>query len=705
MLEPMPRFRSLILVPVVALLAMVAAAPALAQTLTDRVVDEAGVMSSGDREEALDAIGSLEEARNIQLWALFVGSTDGQPITDFADAVAADNGLGGNDALLVVAVNDRRDAIWVGSLLDDVSDAELDRILADEVEPRLRESAWGAAVAGAADGLSAARAPAPTPAAEPTAEPQPAPGPAPGPGERDGPNLLTVLIALALIGGGAWLAWTRWQAGRAAEEDDRERDRRLRGLAQRANTQLIETDELLRHDGQELGFVEAEFGPEAAEPFVKALAAARAELQAAFKVRQLLDDDIPETPPEREQMLNEIMERTGRAKQLVDEQTERFQELRDLERRAPEVLAEQERRVAAVSARVPAVEAQLEILRVDASGSSHAVHGNVGEARKRIELAGRSASEGRAALDRGDRAAAARAAKASQDTLVQASALLDAVQHEVEVLDEARAGLDAAIARARADLDTARAAVDRASDTDQADELAAAAAKLDAARAAVSGTPRDLVLAYRLAREAESEGEAVAARVREGEERRAKERAAVEAATRAAELSVDRADEFIAGRRHGVGRRPRTALSEAEAALERARVTRDSDPQAALADARRATELADDAYERARRDFRATDQRGQGGTVVIGGQPFPTGRNTNWGTDVGGAIIGGIIGSILSGGGRGRRGGGGFGGFGGGGFGGGGSGGGGGGGLGGGGRTFGGGFGGGGGGRSRGGGW
>ena len=162
----------------------------------------------------------------------------------------------------------------------------------------------------------------------------------------------------------------------------------------------------------------------------------------------------------------------------------------------------------------------------------------------------------------------------------------------------------------------------------------------------------------------------------------------------------DRAEEFIRSRRHGIGRRARTALSEADASLARARSLRESDAPAALAEARRAAQLANDAYERARNDFGTTIQRGRGGTVVIGGQPYSTG-GANWGNDIGGAIIGGIIGSILSGGGGGRGwgggpfgSGGGFGGFGGGG-----------GGFGGGGRSFGGGFGGGGGGRSRGGGW
>jgi hypothetical protein len=536
---------------------------------------------------------------------------------------------------------------------------------------------------------------------DPGTQPEPGqPAPEPDTAAGDGPNFLGVLLAVGAIAVGAWILWRRQRAGAAHEEDDRERERRLRGLAQRANAELIETDELLRHDAQELGFVEAEFGAESAAPFQEALTAARAELQAAFRLRQQLDDNDPDTPPEREQMLTEIVARCEKAQHLVAEQTARFQELRDLERRAPEVFAEQERRLVEVGARLPTMEASLAQLRSDASGSSKAVQGNVAEAQKRIELARRAVTDGRKALDAGDRGAAARGAKASQDALAQAVSLLDAIARESAALDEARSGLEDALTRAAADVDAARTAVVRADENEQEDELAAGRATLEAAAAARDGNPRDLVLAYRLAREAEASAEAVVAAVHEGEEQRRRQLAAVDAELRAAELSADRAEEFIRTRSHGIGRRARTALSEADAALARARSLRDVDPQEALVDARRAAQLANDAYERARRDFGSTIQQGRGGTVVIGGQPFPTG-GANWGNDIGGAILGGIIGSILSGGGRG---GGPFGGGGsfGGGFGGGGGGF---GGFGGGGRSFGGGFGGGGGGRSRGGGW
>ncbi|HSO02094.1 MAG TPA: TPM domain-containing protein, partial [Gaiellaceae bacterium] len=490
-----------------ALVGLLVAPAALAQTLRERVVDESGVLSDGDVAEALDAIEALDDGRNVQLWALFVTTTGGTSITDFADAVAVENSLGGNDALLVVAIDDRRDALWVGDLLDDVSDAEIDGILADGVEPNLADGAWGAAIAAAADGLDGALAPV-DPEPEPT--PDPDDGVAPPPTTDDGGFGFTgALIALLLIGGGGWLIWSWLQRRGAAAEEVRERSRRLQGLARDANAELIETDELLRHNAQELGFVEAEFGAEAAAPFSAALAAARTELQSAFRARQLLDDGTPDSPEDRERLLNEILARCAKAQELVEEQTARFRELRDLERRAPEVLDELERAVAAVRDRLPAIQAQVATLRDEASGSSQAVHGNPAEAGKRIEIAERGITDGRAALAAEDRGGAARVAKAAQDALAQAGKLLGAVEHETENLEEARGGLDAALAQATADLGTAEAAVRGASDTDQADELAAARSTLEAARAATAAMPRDLVLAYRLAREAEAAADEV----------------------------------------------------------------------------------------------------------------------------------------------------------------------------------------------------
>lgn len=660
--------------------------------LEEPVTDLAGVLTDADRAAAEDGIEQLEADEGIQLFALFVDTTEELTASEYADLAAAENGLGGNDALLVVAVEVRRDAIWVGDLLTDATDAELDAILADAVEPRLAREEWGDAVAAGAEGLGEAladEAPPEAPPEEPT-EPQPESG-----------GILPWIVGILLVAGGAWVLWSWWRARREAGLEAEERDRRLGGLAREANALLIETDELIRHDSQELGFAEAQFGKAAAEAFRAALESARGELKAAFAVRQTLDDATPETPEDRERLLTEIVEHCRRAQATLEEQTRKFRELRDLERRAPEILAALPQAIAAVEARLPEAERQLETLLADAPGSSQAVHGHRAEAAKRLALARKAIEEAQHALERNDRSAAARGAKGAQDATAQAGTLLDAIGHEAAALEEARALLDPALEEALRGLKAAESSAPADEIGAYAKSLDDARAKLDAAQAASRGDPRDLVLAYRLAVEAAAAADHVVAGVRAARTRRAKELDAADAELRAAELSLDRAEDFIGARRHGIGRRPRTRLSEARQHLERARALRDKDAVASVPQAQRAAALADDAYRLASEEFSATEDAGYGGTVIIDGRHHPTGRDAGWGADIGGAILGGIIGSILSGGG-GRGGGFGGGGFGGGGIGlprGGGFGG------GGGGRTFGGGFGRRGGGRSRGGAW
>lgn len=633
-----------------------------APTLAERVTDLAGVLGPGDRSTAQSGIDRLDTEHNIQLWALFVDTTGGVSVTDYTRAVFEENGLGGNDALLVIVTGDRRDALWVGPLVP-VTDTQIDEILANDVEPNLRDAAngksgaWGQAVAAGAEAIGA---------------PLSGGGTSGGGTTGSSPDLgwLGWFLPLLLILAGVIVlaVWLRgWLAGHREAE---ERDRRTGELARRANATLIAIDELLRNDVQELGFAEAEFGTEAVAPFRQALDSARSELQAAFKVRQQLDDDVPEDPPTRERMLNEIVSRCTHAQDLVDKQTDRFRELRDLERRAPEILAALPEEVARIEQRLPAAERALAALEADAPSAAATVSGNVAEARKRISLAREAASRGQSAAD-GDKGAAARAAKAGPDAAAQASGLLDAIDRATQSLGEARTMLPDALAEARSDVEAAAAAASQEPEGATESDIGAARARLASAEQAASGTGHDLILALRLAKEAQAAAAAIVAAARAGEERRTKALAAADAAIAAASASVQRASDFIDARRHGVGRQPRTRLSDASVALDQARSLRDTDPAAAQAQAQRALGRADDAYRIARDDFDRTSAAGQGGAVVINGRPYSMGRRgLGWGNDVGGAILGGIIGGILSGGRRGGGFGGGFGGRRGGGFGG-----------------------------------
>jgi uncharacterized membrane protein YgcG len=675
------------------LLVLVAATAALGQDvprLAGRLTDEAGVFDASSRADAEDAINRLSSDANVDLYALFVSTTNGATVTDYADEVAAINSLGGNDAVLVVAMDDRTDAIWIGPLLEDrVSVNEQDSILADRVEPQLRAGDFAAAVSGAAQGLADAVS-ATSPGGQQPPPVQPGGEPAPS-GDA---TWIWVLLGLVALGFGLWLVW-RWFAGwRGAHLEAEERDRRTGQLAREANQLLIATDEELRHDQQELGFAEAEFGAEEAKPFREALAQARAELQAAFKVRQQLDDEVPEDPPTREAMLNEIIQRCKKAQQLVDVQTEHFRQLRDLERRAPEVLADLRNDVAALQGRASQAGSMVDTIRRTSPGSVGSVAGNVEEASKRLALADQLIGAG-SQTAANDKPATVRAVRGAQDATAQATTLLDAVDKLGAAVEEASQNLERELAAAEPDVAAARRALESSPDREQAAKVAEAETKLTAAKQAAGGDQRDLALAYRLAREANAGADAALAAIQQGVERRAKANAAAQAGIHAAEMSVARAQDYMDARHYPVGRAARTRLAEAQRLLDEARGVADADPERAAETARRSASLADEAQNRAASDFESS---GMGGNVIINGRAY--GRGSGWGDDFSGALIGGIIGSILSGGG-GRRGGpfggGGFGGFGGGGFGGGGFGG-------GGGRSMGGGFGGGGG-RSRGGGW
>ncbi|HEX4897751.1 MAG TPA: TPM domain-containing protein, partial [Candidatus Limnocylindrales bacterium] len=228
-------------------LAFAASPPRLEGAISDQV----GVLGGriGVVQTALD---DLLRDQDVQLFVLFVETTSDLTVTEFADETARLNSLGANDALLVVAVADRTDAIWVSDGLPDITDQELDAIIADAVEPALRSGDFPAAAIGAARELGDAAGP--TPVVTPVATPGATPAPEAGGG---GTINLGPILGLALVAAGGvlvvvWLI-SRLSRRRAAEELDRQTGK----LAREANSLLVTTDERTRTAGQEADFVEA----------------------------------------------------------------------------------------------------------------------------------------------------------------------------------------------------------------------------------------------------------------------------------------------------------------------------------------------------------------------------------------------------------------------------------------------------------------
>ena len=613
------------------------------------VTDLTGVLAGGE-SEIESAILRIRDADGVDVWVLFVDTNEGLTAEEFARRTFEANSLGGNDALFVVALTDRTDFVWTEDA--DITSDEINRATAAIAEPHLRDGDYAGAAIAVAEALGEAKRPGVVPGGQSGAQPdgEPSGGTVPG-GSRDAGGLLgalgvvfVVVLGIVLVVAGLLfvVAWIRRR--RLDQRTAEERDRRTGQLAREANALLIQADDAIREAGQEIGFAEAQFTEADVAPFRDAISSARTELQASFAVRQQLDDDIPEDPETRERMLSEIVERSRRALGLIDEQRRRIKDLRELEERAPELLGQLPAAIDTLEARLPAAETTFSRLTGYAPASWRPVKGNLEEARKRIAYARTEVERGSAALA-SDRPAAARSARAAQDALAQASALLDAIERLAVSLDEARDRLTAEIEAAITDVERARAAVtDGRVDPAGQEKVLEAGRLLAVARAEAASATPDVLIALKQALQANATADEVLEGLRQEEERRAREAAALAAELRSAEVSVARAADFITARRSGVGREARTRLTAAERCLETARALKATDTGTALRQARTAERLAAEAYQLASNDFDDFDLRG--------------GRRRR-GDDMTGAILGGIIlGGILGGLGRGGHGGG-----------------------------------------------
>ena len=651
--------------------------------LAGPLTDDANVLASGT--EITSAANELQAATGTQLWVWYLDTTDGTDASEFATSTAKLSGLGTTDLLLVIAIDDRAYGWWKGDNVR-VSDAGLDEILSQDLEAGLRAEDYVAAITATADSLRTA-------ILTPAATPQPPSGetsppiivvPPPSPPAATGPSLATVLAAgtvVALVGGGIWYWRRRRVTGApgvaAAASTDPNAD--LLAMSQPdlealANRILVETDDAIRDSDQELGFAQAQFGDDAAAPFIAAIAAARDDIKGAFTTRQLLDDSTPEGPPQRRQMLTELVIACRRAQGRLHAETERFDQLRALEKEAPTILAGLPAKADALEARLPDAEATLAGLAEYAESNWKAVADNVTNARTRIAAVRTAGAEGTKALSAGTPGVAAHAARLGEDGLAQGAAFLDAIDRLASELAVARSKVDEEIEAAATDLGAATAAAIGAPDTPDATridaQLGEARTLLAEARTAIGLPKPDVTGAYDLARRANQSADEVALGIRTAQQQAAREAARLEAALRTAQVTVTRAGDYVAGHRGGIGTEARTRLAEATRHLGDALSLRATDPATSQTEAEQATRLAQEAESLAQQAYDQWDDpfRGMGGR---GGGGGGIGGGGSSGSDVAGAILGGIIGGILSGGGGGRRGGG----FGGGGFGGGGGGG------------------------------
>ncbi|WP_323446905.1 TPM domain-containing protein [Streptomyces yaizuensis] len=641
--------------------------------ITDRVDALAG-----RRPAVLRALGALD-AQGLQLFPVYVRDFSGRTARDWAEATARRNGLGRNDVLLAVATHDRQYAYWVDAA-SPLTDAQLARVADTAVEPALRVNDWAGAAIGAADGYRAVL----------TGRAVPAPALTPGDRDPGGAGSAgssasdLVLPAAVLIGAGAVAVYavtrrrrrhtTRTTPGSgsaAGWHTGPPPPLPLAELDTRARQALVDTDDAVRTSQEELGFVAAQFGDEAARPFQEAVGSAKGELTAAFRLRQQLDDAHPEDDATRRRMLDEIVARCTAANRRLDAEADAFDRLRALERNAPQALAAARAQWTELNGRTVTAEATLTMMRQRYAPSAAApVAADPGQAAERLLFAGNSLDRARTAVDASDNGAAAVQVRAAESALAQAGRLLTAVDRRATELAEATGRLPGALTETDSDLAEARGLLRGTAQEVPTGALQGRIARAEAVaaevRAELAAGPVDPIDALRRVEEADAALDEALAGVREGEQGARRARELLAQAVLGARSAVGAASDYITTHRGAVGSEARTRLAEAQRQLRQAAEAAENaeraGAQAALTAAQRADALAREAQRLAEDDVRGFGNR-YGGTP--GGPPGFGGPGTGGG-GVGGAVLGGILLGGLFGGGGGGFGGGRGGGFGGG---------------------------------------
>ena len=642
-----PHAAAALLLVLLAALLVGLASPAAASAeqpfrLATQIEDPAGALGSEEPAVAT-AIKALETAGKVQLWVVYVDTFSGMAAQDWTDETATKSDLGLNDVLLAVAVGDRAYAYSVDQGFE-LSQAQMDDVMVQDVEPALQDDRWAAAAIGAATGML--KKLVSTPSSGVTSIPDVTGAVESAVNVAVWTVAISVIVVIVVVVVVAILLARRSARRRKAAAGPPPPS--LEELRKQANAALVETDDAVKTSAEELGFAAAEFGDEQAAPFKVALDKAQGELDEAFKLRKQLEETEDEAA--QRDLLTQILQHTGAANAGLDAEADRFDRLRDLQRNAPAALDRLEKQAGELEARRPEVERVLaELSGVYAATAVAPVATAPADAAARLEFARQQIAAGREDLAGGRPGDAAVDSLAAEGAVGQAQELLDSVERLRQELAQAQTLIDEAIAETRRDIAEAQAA----GGPHLQPLVGAAQAAVDAAAdAAGPSGGRDPLGALRRLKDADDALEKALQQVRDEQARRAKAVASYDRTAGAARSALASADDFIRTHRGGVDAGPRTTLAEARRALQRAEQLGSTDPQAAAQQAARAQELAEDAFTKAQQQAGQAASPGGGmiAGMVIGGILAQT---------MGGGFSGG--GSRGGGGGGSRRGGSGFG--------------------------------------------
>jgi uncharacterized membrane protein YgcG len=613
-------------------LSLIAAMPAMAEQpfeVTQQVTDRVGALD-GREDEVADAIAQLAQDHRVDLYVVYVDDFSGMTAEQWAAETAARSQLDTNQVLLAVATGERAYFMDVDQEYP-LSDEQLTTIRQTAIQPVLAENDWAGAVIGAAGGLDA------TLSGGQVVTPEINPGD-PDPSGDGFPWAPVVIVGAGALGVGGYF-YARSRRPRGPAEDPSAMT--VEELDKHASSLLIETDDAIKTSDEDLGFARAQFGDEATGRFMSALDEAKEHLDESFRLRGQLDDATPEDAATRRAMLEEIVQRLTKANESLDVQAAAFDELRDLEKNAPEVLEQVGARATEARSRLSQTKATLEAMAGRYAPSAlEGVVSNGQQTSERLEFVATASADAREKLAAQDRGGAAVATLAAQEAVSQAEQLIDAVDRLSNDLDEASRGLQQAVQETAADVTEAKGMLAGGQQSPElASQVAAAEHALTSIQQELATGRFDPLAASKRIQDVNVSLDDALEGVREENARISRAKASLEQSLLAARAEISAANDFITTRRGGVGSEARTRLSEAQRSLTSAVQLAPSDPVGALKRAQHAHEQASRAMQLAQGDVGAFSS-GLGGGQRGGGMA--------------GAVLGGIlIDSMFGGGGRG----------------------------------------------------
>jgi uncharacterized membrane protein YgcG len=521
----------------------------------DQLTDRAGVL--GDELTPLRA--ELEQLRSddgLQLFFVFVNTFDGMSGEAWTEQTFARSGMGGDDVLVAVAVQDRRYGTWT-TAESGISPGEDSSVRAGEIEPALADNDWSGAVRAAAEGYGRAVSGRSQPSS--TTE------------DNGGSGFPWALLLLPVGGVVAYGFVRRASAGRRAggrgpggvAAESAGAPLTTEELGRRASAALVDVDDAIRSSTEELAYAQAQFGVQATQSFSAALDEARRKAAEAFRLQRDLDDAgsmerVNEA--ERRGRLERIISLALAADATLDAQEAEFARLRDLEARVPEFLAELKVRAGEVRRRLPVAEQELAGLSTQYPPDAlRTVTGNVEQAKQLLASAEAFISTGTEHVDAGDRPAAVAAGRASEEAIGQADTLLTSVSRARTELAGAVERIDASLASISSDV----ADAERLGADDQLTRTAVASARVAIAQGVAARDAGDPLAAIRALTRAEQDLDNALARYREAEAQSLRTSQLLERRFHEVGTRLSGIDEYIASRRGAVNAEARTGIASA----------------------------------------------------------------------------------------------------------------------------------------------